>query len=191
MLAILTAILLTIFALQVLGAFNGINSLIDSSINLPTYFPSLLTRTADSLSIAVLAGIIVTYEMKKHRKISLETKTLILSLILGTVIVGGLKATLQVPRPGNPGTKVPLIKAILQADKFAFPSGHTARASILAMYLSREFPRYRILWWAWAVGIALTRLILHVHWFSDVLFSLFLGPWVYLLTQRIFFKVDK
>ncbi|WP_430515202.1 phosphatase PAP2 family protein [Pyrococcus woesei] len=191
MLTILTAILLAIFVLQVLGSFSGINSLIDSSITLPTYFPLLLTRTADSLSIAAFVGIIVAYEMKKHRKISLETKILILSLLFGTLIVGGLKAILQVPRPENPEVKIPLTKAILQADKFAFPSGHTARASIFATYLSKKLPKFRVLWWAWAVGIALTRLILHVHWFSDVLFSLFLGPWVYLLTQRIFFKVER
>jgi undecaprenyl-diphosphatase len=96
-------------------------------------------------------------------------------------IVGLLKVLIGVPRPGEAQVHWSLFESIKNADYFAFPSGHTARAAVLAYFLSRRWKRFWPLWWGWAAAIALSRLLLHVHWFSDVVFALMLGPWVGML----------
>ncbi|WCN28720.1 phosphatase PAP2 family protein [Thermococcus kodakarensis] len=122
-------------------------------------------------------------DVRKTGHLSYPTVRLVLSGIITLGIVAILKSTFQTPRPNEAEVSLPFLMALKNVDYFAFPSGHTARASVLASYLQERSPRYAPLWWAYAVGIALTRLLLHVHWLGDVLFSLLLGSWAYLLVD--------
>ncbi|MCX4775982.1 phosphatase PAP2 family protein [Streptomyces sp. NBC_01264] len=71
------------------------------------------------------------------------------------------------------------------ASGFAFPSGHSATsalvAGLLALSLCRRtgpaaHRRIRVLLGCWAVGVALSRVCLGVHWPTDIL-----GGWLYAL----------
>ena len=53
------------------------------------------------------------------------------------------------------------------ASGVSFPSGHTAFAFFLAVLLPVK-PKFKILLFTWAVGVAAGRLLLGVHWLSDV-----------------------
>ena len=49
------------------------------------------------------------------------------------------------------------------ADKFSFPSGHTSAAFMLVTSLTMVYQQGEALLYAWAVGVALSRVILGVH----------------------------
>ena len=90
-----------------------------------------------------------------------------------------LKVTVQVERPGG------------ITDSYSFPSAHTSMSLVvygfLALMIARELPQPRR-WLPYTltglvvIAIALSRLYLGVHWFSDVLAGLTLGIfWVALI----------
>jgi membrane-associated phospholipid phosphatase len=69
-----------------------------------------------------------------------------------------------------------------QAAWNSMPSGHTTTVFALACCLSELYPRGRILWFAYALTIAFSRIIVDAHYLSDVVAGAFLG-W---LTVRLF-----
>lgn len=181
---VLSGLLLMIFLLQMAEYMDEINTRVDSTLPYTSSFPIvLLTETAGMAAFLIVVLFFAALDVGKTGHLSYPTVRLILSSIIALGIVVILKSTFQTPRPNEAEVSLPFLMALKNVDYFAFPSGHTARASVLASYLQERFPRYAPFWWAYAVGIALTRLLLHVHWFGDVLFSLLLGPWAYLLVD--------
>ncbi len=57
----------------------------------------------------------------------------------------------------------------------SFPSGHAVAAFALAFAVSAVWPRLRAVMWVYAIGIALTRLVLLAHHPSDVVAGALLG----------------
>ncbi|ASJ15634.1 hypothetical protein A3L04_00350 [Thermococcus chitonophagus] len=160
-------LLALIFILQVLGLLRGINERID--FLLPSPSPrvlTILTALGGNLFFSAFALFAIYLDVKEHGKLSRETLVFLLSAFLGLAIVGILKVALNEPRPRGHGG-------------FSFPSGHAFRGGIIAVYSSNRWKKIGIIAWAYAIGVALTRLLLHVHWFSDVIFSLLLAQWIY------------
>jgi membrane-associated phospholipid phosphatase len=58
---------------------------------------------------------------------------------------------------------------------FGFPSSHVVVAFGAAAMLARLFPRARVVWYAAAVGCAVSRLLAHAHYLSDVVAAAFIG----------------
>lgn len=85
------------------------------------------------------------------------------------------------PRPSTANYPAPgAIKGIHETS-FSFPSGHSvAVTAVLFALLGTLALTYRI-WWPWLVALLAslfvidTRLVLGVHWFSDVTFGLLFG----------------
>jgi undecaprenyl-diphosphatase len=76
----------------------------------------------------------------------------------------------------RPFTQCPDIRACVRVpDRFSFPSGHTLHAVAFAVLLSAYYPPLTPLLWAYAVLIALARVVLGVHYPSDVLVGALLG----------------
>ena len=103
------------------------------------------------------------------------------SMITATVVVWGMKAIVGRARP-----------ALWEAQWYggsSFPSGHTlstaAFATAAALCVARIWPRAGTLAMAlavlWAGLVAVSRLVLGVHWPSDVLAALCLGAFIPLL----------
>ncbi|WP_148882221.1 phosphatase PAP2 family protein [Thermococcus aciditolerans] len=179
-----TVILIGVLLLQVTGVFNNPNVEINATIpTLNTSWMTLITNSASFVAFVIYILLFVWLDIKERRKLSLITLEFLLSLIAGMVVIGFLKVITGVPRPGETPLQTSFAQAIANADYFSFPSGHATRASILAYMLSIRFPRYAVLWWGYAVLIAVSRLFLHVHWFSDVLFGILLGPWVFAVVR--------
>ncbi|ASJ07246.1 phosphatase PAP2 family protein [Thermococcus pacificus] len=179
----LTLALFALLTLQITGAFSGVNEWVNSVLPSGGPLTSAFTDTASFALTAVYILLFLLWDFKERGRLSRFTLELTAGIAVSMVIVGLLKVLTSVPRPGEAQVHWSLFEAIKNADYFAFPSGHTTRAAVLAYFLSRRWKRLWPLWWGWALGVGLSRLFLHAHWFSDVLFSAFLGPWVALLVE--------
>ncbi len=65
--------------------------------------------------------------------------------------------------------------SIEPSDKFSMPSGHTAAAFLMAGLISAFYPEYNVLAYSWAMLIGFSRVILGVHYPSDILAGAALG----------------
>lgn len=64
---------------------------------------------------------------------------------------------------------------IIPSDKFSFPSGHTAAATIMAMLLSYFVPALALPAFIWAILVGFSRIYVGVHYPTDILAGLILG----------------
>ena len=64
---------------------------------------------------------------------------------------------------------------LLPPDRFSFPSGHTITAFSIAMSLSAFYPSLRIPLIFCAASIALSRIVLGMHFLSDVIVGALIG----------------
>jgi undecaprenyl-diphosphatase len=85
------------------------------------------------------------------------------------------------PRPSTANAPAPGAIPGIHETSASFPSGHaTAATAVLASVAALAVITWKI-WWPWIVGAVLvlavagSRLILGVHWFSDVTFGLIVG----------------
>jgi len=76
----------------------------------------------------------------------------------------------------------PLLKP---SDEFSFPSGHTTAAFMMAYLISVFFPAVSVIIYAWASLVGLSRVMLRVHFISDVVAGVFLGTCIAMLSLAI------
>lgn len=98
---------------------------------------------------------------------------MIIAGLSGTLIYKRLKKSTLRPRPFVVHQEIAQSVAIL--DQYSFPSGHTLHAVTFAIVASIYFP-----WLSWLVGgfaalVALSRLVLGVHYPTDVIAGIILG----------------
>ena len=61
------------------------------------------------------------------------------------------------------------------SDEFSFPSGHTAGGFLMAYIVSHFFPAASLPMYLWASSIGISRVLLRVHFVSDILAGAALG----------------
>ena len=96
-----------------------------------------------------------------------KLRALVLSggILVTAVLVMTLKFTIRRQRPeGDWGT------IYRKTDPHSFPSGHAARAFLLPVLATGVGPAwFAILLWIWAPLVALARVVMGVHYVSDIL----------------------
>ncbi|MEL3921385.1 MULTISPECIES: phosphatase PAP2 family protein [Aeromonas] len=80
-----------------------------------------------------------------------------------------LKNSLKRQRP------VGLPVFITPSDRYSLPSGHTAAAFLMATLLATAFPLWAPLLFSWAALVGASRLLLGVHYLSDLVAGALLG----------------
>lgn len=85
----------------------------------------------------------------------------------------GLKASIRRPRPAD--SLESLSAFIKPADQFSFPSGHTAAAFVMATLLCVFYPSVSVVALLLASLVGLARVLLGVHYPTDILAGASLG----------------
>jgi len=62
----------------------------------------------------------------------------------------------------------PFTDDFFNGSGLAFPSEHAAVGFAAAIVLSWYYPKARVIWWLWAIGCGLTRVVSRGHFVSDV-----------------------
>lgn len=84
-----------------------------------------------------------------------------------------LKNTIQRDRPCH---RIEGFNAIIQpSDRFSFPSGHTAAAFLFATLIAVFYPFFAICGFIFAVLVGMSRVLLGVHYPTDILAGALLG----------------
>jgi undecaprenyl-diphosphatase len=128
---------------------------------LPAYYWFFATITwlgSASLWILILAGCLV---INKWRKIAV---VLIIVIAFSVVINEDLKEIIRRDRPGDM-----IDDNYFIVHSYAFPSGHTQTAFVIATALSAFIARrYNIVTYLLAAAVGISRIYLGVHYFTDV-----------------------
>jgi len=93
--------------------------------------------------------------------------------ILGIVVFMVLKRLSQRARPCQ--LEPHCWSRVLPPDKFSFPSGHTMTAFSIALVVSYFYPSLEGTLFFLAFSIAVSRIVLGMHFLSDVLAGIVLG----------------
>lgn len=80
----------------------------------------------------------------------------------------------------------PLLTAfITPSDRYSLPSGHTAAAFVMATLIGHYYPEGYSLAFIWATLIGSARILLGVHFFTDVIIGAILGAGCATLSLQI------
>src|SRR5262249_40101705 len=96
-----------------------------------------------------------------------------LAALVGVLVFKGLKKLSQRPRPCQ--IEPHCWSKVLPPDQFSFPSGHTMTAFSVALVISYFYPGMEGPLYFLAFSIGISRVMLGMHFLSDVLAGVVLG----------------
>ncbi len=136
----------------------------------------LVTRIGGLAGTAAVAGVTAIVLWRASRRA--DAAFVVLSVVGITIVVAALKAVFERARPDS-GSPIPL------PHSYSFPSGHAATAIVLYGALAllaaeRARSSWRAIAWfgaaaLWALAIGSSRVLLNVHFVSDVAAGLAVG----------------
>lgn len=104
----------------------------------------------------------------------------LLSFLLELPLYWVLKRSFKRRRPFHVVQALaPLLKP---SDEFSFPSGHTTAAFMMSCIVASYFPVAALPMYLWATLVGMSRVMLRVHFISDVLAGAALGTGIALLS---------
>ncbi len=130
----------------------------------------LISKTGDG-QLYLLLGVILWLFEPENGAIFLYTALLAYALELPLYLI--LKKYFKRQRPCD--FFINFSSHINPSDKFSLPSGHTAAAFLMASLLANFYPSIAPLVYSWACFIGLSRVLLGVHYPSDIFAGALLG----------------
>ena len=146
----------------------------------------LITKLGNAGLIWIIIALILIIKPKTR----LFSVTLLIALLMGSIIGNGiLKNLLQRPRPFITYEFVKL--SILAPKGYSLPSGHSMSSFISATLIYTYNKKYGIYATILACLIAISRVILMVHYLSDVLAGAILGLVLGIIFSNFYKKLYK
>ncbi len=190
--SIISLIVFVFVSIEVLN--SGFLTKLDMTINLAISLlenslfvdiSKILGFIFDTIGVIIISLIFSVYLwIKKHKR---DSVFFVIVILINSLFIFLIKELVQRTRPLN---------SLMQEGSFAFPSGHAATSVVffgLLIYLAlrkikSDSLRLGIIIVSifMIIIISATRLILNVHWFSDVIGGIFLG--LFILTGSIMIK---
>jgi undecaprenyl-diphosphatase len=154
------------------------SSIKDNSFN-------FLSNTAAPFAVISPITIVITGFVNKDEGLKREGYRAAASLALNSAITFGLKYAVNRNRPFV--TYPDKLNPKAHVGPFSFPSGHTSTAFSMATSLTLATKKWYVAVpaFAWASGVAYSRMYLGVHYPSDLLGGMIIGIGTSLLTWQI------
>jgi len=144
----------------------------------------VVTYLSSEIIIFAIVTALFLWKDKKRRWVLPLWLTLGISAVVGFL----LKITIQRPRPFQLGI-VSLLPQLQKASydiwNFSFPSNHSMLAFCVVPILSEQYPKLKKVWIAAAVLIAISRIYLGLHFFSDVIVGGAIGYLIGIMIVRL------
>jgi len=151
-----------------------------SSVKLIRYFFKFISRLGDGLFWYLLMAGLLVYE---NFLTIIPVMHMAVFGGLGTLIYLILKNKIARPRPFEVNQAILMQGKVL--DRFSFPSGHTMHAVIFSLIAIHYYPFLELPLIMMTILISLSRVILGLHYVSDVLISFIIGFFIFELSLFI------
>lgn len=134
--------------------------------------------------IAVPAALLANGYFKNDKAFITAGKQALLSLGVSAVVTWAGKYTFRRRRPFE---KYPDVVKLSSGGGPSFPSGHASSAFAIATSVSMSFPKWYVMvpCYIWASGVGVSRIVLGVHYPSDVLAGAIVGAGSAYVTHKI------
>jgi len=136
----------------------------------------IITDSAYFTAFLISFGLLVYAYRANNPSLKGKSLKVAVALLVNTVIITILKHTIDRPRPFEVDST---IEKLALGGSPSFPSGHTADAFLILAAIAITYPTKKLLIIVlafWALLVAYSRMVLGVHYLSDVLASVVLGP---------------
>jgi len=153
------------------------------------HFFIFITSFAAFIAIAIALLVLIYGFIKKTDCLKFRKYHVAFAFTINAIIINILKYTINRPRLFESDT---YIEKLTSGGSPSFPSGHTGDAMVVAIYMSLLFFKQKLLLaliWLWAIAVAYSRIVLGVHYPSDILGSVVVSTIVALVTHHIFNKL--
>lgn len=133
-------------------------------------FARALSRSGDGLLQVLLPTLLLALDRQTGSTVFLVTAA---AFAIERPLYWVLKNGCQRRRPPE---AIPSFSSVIVAsDRFSFPSGHTCGAFLLAAIVAFHYPALALPMYLWASGVGLSRVVLGVHFPTDILAGALLG----------------
>lgn len=126
----------------------------------------MVSRSGDGHIYLLIGIIVLSFEFIDATAFTLHA---LKAYLIELSIYFGVKNSFRRNRPQH----LPVF--IKPSDTFSFPSGHTAAAFVMAGCIHIYYPKWTIFAVTWAGLIGLSRVLLGVHFISDIMAGALLG----------------
>lgn len=153
------------------------------------FFDFIAVFMSFAFSTAIVAGVFSFFMIVYYLKKSMKSFFVSMAALATAFIVAVLKRIIARPRPDYA-----LQIGAIPFSRYSFPSGHTTVAFLLAILLSRYYPKYTGVFYSVAVLVGLSRIYLGVHYLSDVVGGAVLGlaiGWLFLRKEKEIFGIGE
>ncbi|MCF7971907.1 MAG: phosphatase PAP2 family protein [Methylococcaceae bacterium] len=134
-----------------------------------TQFCRFMSKTGDGQLYTLIILLLLLREGIENQLL----QTILLALLIERPLYFVLKNGFKRNRPE--AALADFTSIITPSDKFSFPSGHTSAAFLMATLLGFFMPSVAIPLYCWAALVGFSRVVLGVHFPTDILVGVILG----------------